>query len=124
VQTHERRRPISDFTWWGLDAEQIRRYTSFMREQDVHVHWLFVIGETRSNLGEVASFNERVVLHRDIYLVPWNACETVQETPSGWLHLGLSRLQREHEFKSRSVRKGTLHYDATLEEIAGKYFQK
>lgn len=122
-QENTRRRFRSDYGWWQLDDEQIKRYEQWAAGKDYSLSWIFVLGDVVKKMTLCDSCSEEDILHRDIYVVPWDVYKMVSVNPQGtYRNLGLGRMKRSYNFTERSVLKGKLFVEKSLEIVVDSYF--
>lgn len=127
-QNAERKRPISDFAWWFLEPEQIKRYEEFQKANpQVNLYWIFLLSQTRIPPTELPKLWEASFLERDIYVVPWAAHELVELTDSEKKHIGRARILENYDFREKviqngPVKKGRLYIAKTIDAKVRSYF--
>mgnify|MGYP001611857950 CR=1 FL=1 len=115
-QENERKRFRSDYAWWQLDEQQIKRYERWVNEKNYSLSWIFVLGDVMNNLTLSDSFSETDVLHREIYIVPWDVYKKVSVNPQGtYRNMGLGKIKSDYEFILVDVLKGKLFIEKSIE---------
>ena len=122
VQNGARKRPISDFAWWKLNMAQIQDYEGYTQNTDLIFFWILLIGQAKNASTEMKTVSERLILQRDIYVLPWDAHNLVEVAPSGDKHLGLSRVKRNFEFSIIDILKGCLYLENTIKPLLEDIF--
>ncbi len=122
-QEDGRRRFRSDYGWWQLDDEQIKRYEQWVAAKNYSLSWIFVLAEIENKITLCDSFSEEDILHRDIYVVPWEVYKLVGINPQGtYRNLGLRRIKRNYSFTETSLVKGKLSVEKGIEEVVADCF--
>jgi hypothetical protein len=122
TQRGKRKRPISDFAWWKLDITQIRSYEEHIQNTDLRLYWILLLGQAKDEPTRMRNVSEQSILHRDVYVLPWDAHNLVNTAQSGDKHIGLSRIKRNFGFSTTDILKGHVHLEETIEEELKSYF--
>jgi len=121
-QEGRRRRPISDFGWWGLCPIQIERYEKISSANNLELFWILLLAQTEKLPTGFEKISEKSICTREIYVAPWAAYNLVELSPRMNRHLGLARLKKAYDFKAHAITKGTLYIAESAENMVGKYF--
>jgi hypothetical protein len=97
--------PKSSFAWWKLSSEQINLHAT----NDSEEYFIFILNYIKRRLSTYAQISERIISHRDMYVLPWNVHKLVSATPRTDLNVGLRRLEEEYHFEAKPMKRGVLH---------------
>lgn len=114
----------SQYAWWPPIAHQIARYEEVRdANEGLELYWIFLLSKTNRRPTEYSDpLKERSILHRDIWVVPWETYQLVEVTRSGYHHIGRARLERCFNFTKIQIPKGILSIEKCIEKNIRRYF--
>ncbi len=95
------------YEWWSPAKGQTQRHSNFVDNNPAFIYWILLLGHTEKLVTET-DLCEDSILHRDIYVLPWDAYGLVNPAEEGRRHLGLARLKSVFDFETTPVEKGEL----------------
>ncbi len=120
------KRAPSQYRWAELSEKQRTNYQNIIVEQGLKgkPYWMFVLGDTPIQVTEIPELNEKSILSRRIYVVPWNAYSfTLPPTSKGYRNFNTGKLLNLYKFEKRTAGKNTLFVERGIIKDIGFYFR-
>ena len=122
IQRSERQRPKEDFEYYRLVNSQIEFYEQRINSQNVSAYWIFIIGETYKEPSLINYLDEKKILKRDIYVLPWNMHEQIHLTKTDHKHISLKKINNQFSFLEEELVKGKVFLEESIVDKVKDYF--